>query len=61
LIEGARVSRQSVGVEGPAAHFIAIAEAVIAAFAQETNDKPPVQRDAPAGTLVNPLSAMTDA
>jgi AcrR family transcriptional regulator len=36
LIEGARVSRQSVGVEGPCAHFISIGEAVIAAFAQES-------------------------
>ena len=35
LLEGARVSRQSVGVEGPSAHFIAIGEAVIAAFAGE--------------------------
>lgn len=33
LLEGARVSRQSVGVEGPCAHFITIGEAVIAAFA----------------------------
>jgi AcrR family transcriptional regulator len=35
LLEGARVSRQSVGVEGPCARFIAIGEAVIAAFARE--------------------------
>jgi AcrR family transcriptional regulator len=35
LLEGARVSRQSVGVEGPCAHFITIGEAVIAAFARE--------------------------
>lgn len=34
LLEGARVSRQSVGVEGPSARFITIGEAVIAAFAQ---------------------------
>jgi hypothetical protein len=34
-LEGARVSRQSVGVAGPCAHFISIAEAVIAAFALE--------------------------
>lgn len=34
LLEGARVSRQSVGVEGPCARFVAIGEAVIAAFAQ---------------------------
>jgi AcrR family transcriptional regulator len=36
LLEGARVSRQSAGVEGPCARFIAIGEAVIAAFAYET-------------------------
>jgi AcrR family transcriptional regulator len=35
LLEGARVSRQSVGVQGPCAHFITIGEAVIAAFARE--------------------------
>ncbi|OYX85865.1 MAG: hypothetical protein B7Y75_03550, partial [Azorhizobium sp. 35-67-5] len=35
LLEGVRVSIQSVGVEGPCAHFISIAEAVIAAFATE--------------------------
>jgi AcrR family transcriptional regulator len=40
LIEGARVSRQSVGVEGPCAHFISIAEAVIAAFARESQKQP---------------------
>jgi len=33
LLEGARVSRQSAGVEGPCARFITIGEAVIAAFA----------------------------
>jgi AcrR family transcriptional regulator len=40
LIEGARVSRQSVGAEGPCAHFISIGEAVIAAFAQESQKQP---------------------
>jgi AcrR family transcriptional regulator len=35
LIEGARVSMQSVGLEGPGARFISIAEAVIAVFAHE--------------------------
>jgi AcrR family transcriptional regulator len=33
LLEGARVSHQSAGVEGPCARFIAIGEAVIAGFA----------------------------
>jgi AcrR family transcriptional regulator len=39
LLEGARVDRQSAGVEGPCARFIAIGEAVIAAFAQRTKDR----------------------
>ncbi len=39
LLEGARVSRQSVGVEGPCARFIAIGEAVIAAFARGTENR----------------------
>lgn len=33
LLEGARVSRQSVGVSGPSAHLIAMGEAMIAAYA----------------------------
>jgi AcrR family transcriptional regulator len=36
LLEGARISRQSVGAKGPSARLVAIAEAVIAAFARET-------------------------
>jgi AcrR family transcriptional regulator len=32
LLEGARVSRQSVGAEGPSARFIRMAEAIIVAF-----------------------------
>jgi len=32
LIEGARVSRQSVGAEGPSARFLRMAEAIIASF-----------------------------
>jgi hypothetical protein len=39
LIEGARVSRQSAGVEGPCARFIKIGEAVIAAFADGTDGR----------------------
>ncbi len=34
LLEGARVSRQSVGVDGPSSRFIATAEAMIEAFAR---------------------------
>jgi AcrR family transcriptional regulator len=39
LLEGARVSRQSAGIEGPCARFIKIGEAVIAAFADGTNGR----------------------
>jgi hypothetical protein len=39
LLEGARVSRQSVGVEGPCARFITVGEAVIAAFAHGTKGR----------------------
>jgi AcrR family transcriptional regulator len=37
LLEGARVSRQSMGAEGPCSHFIASAEAVIASFVSRSN------------------------
>lgn len=40
LLEGARVSSQSVGATGPGAHLIAIGEAMIAAFAQRAPAKP---------------------
>jgi AcrR family transcriptional regulator len=43
LLEGARVNRQSAGVEGPSARFITIGEAVIAAFAQ----RPKGRKDSP--------------
>jgi hypothetical protein len=36
LLEGARVSRQSVGAQGPCAHFVASAEAVIASFLHQS-------------------------
>ncbi len=39
LLEGARVSSQSVGAAGPSAHFIAIGEAMIAAYAQGATPK----------------------
>jgi AcrR family transcriptional regulator len=39
LLEGARVSSQSVGATGPGAHLIAIGEALIAAYAQGTTPK----------------------
>jgi AcrR family transcriptional regulator len=37
LLEGARVSRQSVGAEGPSARFVRMSEAIIAAFARHEN------------------------
>lgn len=38
LLEGARVSRQSVGVEGPSAKFVRMCEAVIASFQDRKPD-----------------------
>lgn len=35
LLEGARVNRQSVGAEGPCAHFIRMGEAIIDSFMKE--------------------------
>jgi AcrR family transcriptional regulator len=40
LIEGARVSWQSVGLDGPGARFVSISEAVIASF----NERPPKRK-----------------
>ena len=46
LLEGARVSRQSVGVDGPSAKFIGICEAVIASF-QNPNPCVPADGNGP--------------
>lgn len=43
LLEGARVSRQSVGAEGPCAHFITSAEAVIASFLHKSRGGKPAR------------------
>jgi AcrR family transcriptional regulator len=40
LLEGAQVTSQSIGVDGPCAHIISIGEAMITAFAQEAPVKP---------------------
>lgn len=40
LLEGAQVTSQSIGVQGPCAHIISIGEAMISAFAQGTPAKP---------------------
>lgn len=39
LLEGARVSRQSVGIGGPSAHLISIGEAMIATYAKNATPK----------------------
>jgi AcrR family transcriptional regulator len=58
LLEGARVSRQSAGVEGPCARFIAIGEAVIAAFVSGTKGrKHPRLRRYAAGQVKPPRSS----
>ncbi|MDO8878717.1 MAG: TetR/AcrR family transcriptional regulator [Pseudolabrys sp.] len=49
LLEGARVSGQSVGATGPGAHLISIGEAMIAAFARRT----PPERKAPKRAAVS--------
>jgi AcrR family transcriptional regulator len=38
LLEGARVSRQSVGLEGPSARFVRMGEAIIASFVDGAED-----------------------
>lgn len=40
LLEGAKVSSQSVGVAGPSAHLIAIGEAMISTYAQQAAATP---------------------
>jgi AcrR family transcriptional regulator len=55
LVEGARVNRQSVGVEGSCARFIAIGEAVIAAFATETKSGARSALPRPAAVASKPL------
>jgi AcrR family transcriptional regulator len=39
LLEGAQVTSQSIGVEGPCAHIISIGESMIAAFADQSTEK----------------------
>lgn len=48
LIEGARVSMQSAGSEGPGARYVSLAEAVIAAFAEESKSLSHRRTGAPA-------------
>ena len=39
LLEGARISRQSAGLKGPSARYVAIGDAVVAAFAGERQSR----------------------
>jgi AcrR family transcriptional regulator len=47
LLEGARVSRQTVGPEGPSARFIEIAEAVIGSYTGAPSRPPHTKRSGP--------------
>ena len=47
LVEGARVSRRSVGAEGPSANLVRTADAVIASFGVPARDKSDAQPKAP--------------
>ena len=46
LIEGARVSRRSVGTQGPSANLVRTADAVIASFGVPARDKAGAERKA---------------
>jgi AcrR family transcriptional regulator len=46
LIEGARVSRQSAGAEGPSAKFVRMCEAIIASFRKPATDAGPGRKSA---------------
>jgi hypothetical protein len=48
LVEGARVSRQSVGPDGPSAHFVTVAESLIAAAVESGSSGPRRTRKAAA-------------
>ena len=59
LLEGARVSRQSAGAEGPCARFIATGEAVIAAFAKGRKHSRPPRHPARKAKLPRPSARST--
>lgn len=50
LLEGARVSRQSVGPHGPSAQFVAMAEMLIGAFAESGASRPIAAEGVPRAT-----------
>jgi AcrR family transcriptional regulator len=58
LIEGARVSRQSVGVEGPSARFVRMAEAIIASFGMSEAAEEGVSMGAGIPTIPAPNSGL---
>jgi AcrR family transcriptional regulator len=48
LVEGASVSCQSVGTEGPGSRLIAVGDAVVAAFASESRSRKPTRQQSSA-------------
>ena len=46
LFEGARVSRQAAGTNGPSAKFIATAEAIVEIVSKETPPRPQIRQTA---------------
>ena len=64
LLEGARVSRQSAGAEGPCARFIGMADAIIASFAaqgQAVVAQPPAARPGALPRVASPRLGPGDA
>src|SRR4029079_13269525 len=51
LLEGARVSRQSAGLKGPSARYVAIGDAVVAAFAGERQSRKRSQAPRPGDSV----------
>jgi hypothetical protein len=47
LIEGARVSRRSVGTDGPSANLVRTSDAVIASFGVPAQEKADVRQKSP--------------
>jgi hypothetical protein len=46
LLEGARVSRQSVGTDGPSRRFVQMSEAIIETYTRGSETPPAVQTGA---------------
>jgi AcrR family transcriptional regulator len=54
LIEGARVSRQSAGAEGPSAKFVRMCETIIPSFREPAADSAPSRKSAPSAKEPSP-------